>query len=103
MSVGYDEAFGWYWGRDAYLQALLFPQGAFQLILRGGYFYAVAEPLNTSPAENGISGTLEARLRLARWFSMQLVLYSQLALTPQTDNLVTPFGFNGTVTATARF
>jgi hypothetical protein len=85
------------------LQAMLFPQGRFQLILRGGYFYSVAEPLNTAPAENGISGTLEARLRLARWFSVELVLYSQLALNPQTDNLVTPFGFNGTVTATARF
>jgi hypothetical protein len=103
LSVGFDEAFGWYWGRDAYLQAMLFPQGAFQLILRGGYFYSVAEPINTSPAENGVSGMIEARARLARWFSLQLVLYAQLALDPQTDGLPTAFGFNGTVTATARF
>jgi hypothetical protein len=103
LTLGYDEAFGWYAGRDAFLQATLFPRGAFQLILRGGYFYAVAEPVTTSPGENGVSGTLEARVRFSRWLSMQLLLYSQLALTPTTDNLVTPFGFNGTVTATARF
>jgi hypothetical protein len=103
LSIGYDEAFGWYSGRDAYLQASLFPQAICQLILRGGYFYSVAEPLSTSPGAEGISGTVEARLRLARWFSLQLALYTQVALNPQTDDLPTPVGFNGTLTASARF
>jgi hypothetical protein len=103
LTVGGDEAFGWYSGFDAYVQATLFPQQAFQLSLRGSYFTSVTNVVSTSPSENGVSATLEGKLWLARWLSLQASVYAQVALTPLTDTLPLPFGLNGIVSATAHF
>jgi hypothetical protein len=103
VTLGGDQSWGWYSGWDAYLQATLFPEKTFQLILRGGYFVSVTQVTSTSPAENGINATLEARLWAARWLSLQATLYSQLALAPLTAGLPMPFGLNAIASATAHF
>jgi hypothetical protein len=103
LSLGGDGSTGWYAGYDAYLQATLFPERNFQLVLRGTYFYSITKVVATSPAENGLSGTLDARVRLSRAFSMQASLYVQAALDPVTESVPVPFGINAIFSATARF
>jgi hypothetical protein len=103
LSLGFDEDFGWSEGRDAYLQAALFPGQTFQLTLRGSYFYSYTPVVPTSPAENGVSALLEARLRVARWLSVQATVYAQAAVTPDTYGTAPAIGINAAASATVRF
>ncbi len=101
LGLGYEEDFGWMAGRDAYVQLSLFPASVFQLNLRGAYFSSVLANLVTGgPTESGLAGTLEARLRIARWLSAQASVMSQVELTNAQSLGV---GVNGTVSLTARF